>query len=366
MSIRQTIISVTLTSSLLVVAGCTTMESQGTPVSAVRQPLPQQTQEFAALTTSKAETEPTLAQRTSQDIGPSTADAAVMFPPKAKPGECYARVFVPPTYNTVTEQVLKRDASERLETIPAKYEWVEETVAVQEPSEKLEVVPATYEWVEERVLVKPATSRVEVVPPEYETVTEQVLVRPAQAVWKKGTGPLQRIDHATGEIMCLVEEPAVYNTVTKRVLKNPATSRTVQLPAEYTTIQKRVLKTPATTRTVQLPGEYKTVKSQKLVAPEQVQRVPVPAEYETVSKQVQVGDGRMEWSPVLCETNATPGLIMEMQRALRGAGYDPGPINGRIGPKTLGAVETFQRTKGLAQGGITLETLQALSINTGV
>jgi hypothetical protein len=42
------------------------------------------------------------------------------------------------------------------------------------------------------------------------------------------------------------------------------------------------------------------------------------------------------------------------------------PLNGRIGPKTLGAVEAFQRAKGLARGGITMETLQALAVNTGV
>jgi hypothetical protein len=266
----------------------------------------------------------------------------------------------------VTEQVLKRDASERLETIPAKYEWVEETITVQEPSQKLEVVPATYEWVEERVLVKPVSTKVEAVPPVYDTVTEQVLVKPAQTVWKKGTGPLQRIDYATGEIMCLVEEPAVYKTVTKRVLKTPATTRTAEIPAEYTTVKKRVLKTPATTRTVEIPGQYKTVKVRKLVAPEQVQRVPVPAEYETVTKRVQSSDGHMEWQTVLCETNASPGLVTRLQQALRRAGYDPGSIDGQLGSKTLEAVEAFQRTKGLAQGGITLETMQALGVKTGV
>jgi hypothetical protein len=297
---------------------------------------------------------------------PSMANGAEMLPPQAQPGECYARVFVPPTYNTVTEQVLKRDASERLEVIPAQYEWREETITVQAPSEKIEVIPATYEWVEERVLVKPASTKVEVVPPQYETVTEQVLVKPAQTVWKKGTGPLQRIDYTTGEIMCLVEEPAVYTTVTKRVLKAPATTHTVELPAEYTTVKKRQVKTPATTRTIEIPGQYKTMKVRQQVAQEQVQRVPVPAAYETVTKRVQASDGRMAWQAVLCETNASPGLVTRLQQALRGAGYDPGPIDGQVGSKTLEAVEDFQRTKGLARGGITLETLQALGVKTDV
>jgi hypothetical protein len=150
------------------------------------------------------------------------------------------------------------------------------------------------------------------------------------------------------------------------VLKTPATTQTAEIPAEYTTIKKRVLKTPATTRTVEIPGQYKTMKVRKLVTPEQVKRVPVPAEYETVSKRVQVSDGRMEWQTVLCETNATPGMVREIQQALRGAGYDPGPLDGRLGPQTLEAVEAFQRSKDLARGGVTLETLRALGIKTGV
>ena len=45
-------------------------------------------------------------------------EGADLLPPGAEPGECYARLFVPPTYRTETEQVLKHQASERLEIIP--------------------------------------------------------------------------------------------------------------------------------------------------------------------------------------------------------------------------------------------------------
>ena len=46
---------------------------------------------------------------------------ASLFPPDARPGECWARVFIPPTYRTKSEQVLVRGGSERLEVIPAEY-----------------------------------------------------------------------------------------------------------------------------------------------------------------------------------------------------------------------------------------------------
>ncbi len=286
-----------------------------------------------------------------------------LFPPNAKLGECYARVFVPPTYKTETARVLRREASDRIESTPAKYETVEERVEVQGPSESVEVIPATYEWVEERVVVRPASSRTKVTPPVYETVTEKVIDTPAHTVWKKGRGPLERIDHATGEIMCLVEIPATYKTVKKRILKSPSSTRVVEVPAEYKTVKKRVMKTPPQTKVVKIPPKYKTLKVRRLATPAQTRSVPVPAEYQWVSKQVKVMEGKMAWRPVLCETNTTPQAVESLQRALQKAGYSPGTIDGVIGSKTRSALEAYQRAKGLPVGGLTLDTLKALGVD---
>ena len=56
---------------------------------------------------------------------------AELFPPHAKPGGCYARVLVPAQYEAETIQMLKSEASERLEIVPATFETVEETIVVQ-------------------------------------------------------------------------------------------------------------------------------------------------------------------------------------------------------------------------------------------
>jgi murein L,D-transpeptidase YcbB/YkuD len=42
----------------------------------------------------------------------------------------------------------------------------------------------------------------------------------------------------------------------------------------------------------------------------------------------------------------------EVQRALLRAGYDPGPIDGRLGKKTKSAIKQFQRSKGLTADGV--------------
>ena len=170
----------------------------------------------------------------------------------ATPGMCFHEHVIPATYKTVTDTVLKRAATESVSITPARYEMVEETILVREASTQLVNVPA-----------------------EYKTVSEQVLDKPAHTVWKRGTGPIQRIDEATGEIMCLVEVPAVYKTVTKRVLASPATTRTVEVPAEY-----------------------KTVKVRKLVAEATEQRTPIEAVYGTVDRRVLDQDSRFVWHEV--------------------------------------------------------------------
>lgn len=327
-----------LSAGFIALTGCASMEKY----TQLENELALKQNEIAALQADKEELEDTLASRQTEmekrvqaamerERSAQAAEARaqamasqtpevqeVLLPPNAKPGECYARVLVPPTYKVETEQMLKREASERLE-----------------------VVPARYEWVEEQVLVKPASKRLEVIPAVYETETERVLVRPAHTVWKKGTGPMQRVDHATGEIVCLVEVPATYKTVTKRALKQPATTRTVEIPAEY-----------------------RTIKVRKLVSEPEVRRIPVPAEYQTVSRRIQLTEERLEWRPILCRTNATPAVIMQIQRALQQAGHDPGAIDGIIGPQTMNALKSYQRAKGLAVGDFTFRTLESLGVST--
>ncbi len=285
-----------------------------------------------------------------------------LLPPNAVPGECYARVFVPPSYRTDTESVLRKEAGERIELLPAQYTTATQQVLVREESERLEVVPATYKWMEETVMVKPETKRLVEVPEVWETVTEQVLDKPAHQVWKKGRGPIEKVDNGTGEIMCLIEVPATYKTVSKRVLTSAATVKEVIVPAEYKTVRRKVVDQPATTRTVTIPAEYDTVTVTKLVSEPSVQRTEIPAEYQTVSRQVLVRDGYLEWQQVLCETNMTVTRVKSIQRALQTAGYDPGKIDGIIGSDTRAAVRAFQQKMGLATGGITSETLKKLGV----
>jgi len=201
----------------------------------------------------------------------------------ANPGMCYHEHFIPAKYQTVSKDVLISEASSRIETQKAQYEYVEEKVLVAEASFRYEEVPAVFK-----------------------TVDEQILDKPAHTIWKKGTGPIQRIDESTGEIMCLVDVPASYKTVTKRVLVSPAATRKVEIPAKYETVKVRKQVAPASETVIEVPEKYGTVQQQQLLADAQfvwheihdnsmsassrtgakICLVSIPAKYKTVTRQV--------------------------------------------------------------------------------
>ena len=286
-----------------------------------------------------------------------------VLPLNAKPGECYAQVLIPPQYSTETRRMVKKPATYNVQVTPPKYSWVEEQILIKEESEKIKVHPARYEWQNIKVVVKEASEKIISVPAKYDTVTEKVLIKPAYSTWKKGKGPIQKVDHATGEIMCLVEVPAEYKTVEKQVLIEPATTKKVEIPAEHRIIKKRVLVEPEKVIRTEIPAQYRTIKVKKVVEPAVEKRVEIPAQYESIDQRTKISDSILEWRPILCETNTTTDVVRRIQQALDYEGYNPGGIDGRIGQRTMSALVEYQKKNGLASGQITMETLKELGVS---
>lgn len=59
---------------------------------------------------------------------------------------------------------------------------------------------------------------------------------------------------------------------------------------------------------------------------------------------------------------ASPELIRKVQQALADAGFNPGTIDGINGPRTMSALNNFQKQNNLAMGQLTKETLQKLEV----
>lgn len=301
-------------------------------------------------------------QRTSSSGG--TSGNAADLPPNAKKGECYARVLIPGQYESTTERVLDREGGDRVEVIPAEYTWEQQSVLTREASERIEVIPATYKTVTETIEVEPARNELKTIPARYENVSEKILVREAYTTWKKGTGPITKVNEATGEIMCLVEVPAEYRTVVRKELKEPARTDDVFIPAKTRTVTRRVIDQPASTRAVPIPAQYDTVRVRKLVRPAQERRIPVEATYKSVTKQRKVTDERLEWREILCETNTTPNVIRRVQAALQREGYRPGGVDGVLGEQTIRALRAYQVDNDLPSGQLTMATVRRLGVGS--
>lgn len=230
-------------------------------------------------------------------------------------------MWLPPEYTTRIETVLQSEAAERLEIIPARYETVTEQILIKPASERLVEVPAQYAWEEESVMVEPGTTE-----------------------WRESDCSARgAIPNGTGECMCLVETPARYETVRRRVMSSPPRTQTVEVPAEYRTVQKTVMASPPRER-----------------------RIAIPAEYRTITKKEKVRDGEMVWVKVACDPAAAYALssrdTMSLQRALKANGYDPGPADGVFGRRTQDALIQYQRDNGMALGACDDDTLRALNV----
>lgn len=283
-------------------------------------------------------------------------------PADAQAGECYAKVLQPAPMVEKVQRVMLKAEAEELRLSEARYETVEERILVREASVEYDVIQPVYEWVEERVMIAPERTVARVVPATFRTVSEEVMMAPARVEWRPGRGAFERIDEATGEILCRVEVPAVYKTVTRQVVDQPARVVEDTIPAEYKVIRKRIVKEPGRMEEKRIPAEYETVRVQKLVSPLRVDRVAIAPEFGEVREDVREGIESVVWKPILCETNTTPDMIRSIQAALNRNGVEAGKPDGIMGRGTLRAIEEFQRREGLATGGLTLETVSALGV----
>jgi len=283
------------------------------------------------------------------------------LPPNAKPGECYARVLIPAEYKTYNEKIKIQPEFEVLKTTLPEFSKYKAKILVKPESYKYVVKPAVYKCVEKTYIKRPASFKYKVIPAKFKTVYEKVMVEKPVAYWKKGNGPISKIDNLTGEIMCLVKKPAVYVTIAKKELVEPAHVEKVKIPAVYETVKVKELVKPAHIEKIKIPAEYKIVTVEDISKPAEVIRTKHDAQYTVVTKKELVKPERVKWERIVCKTNLTPERVKKIQKILKEKGYYSGPINGEYNYATKKAIEQFQKDNHLAIGALTYETVNALN-----
>ncbi len=308
------------------------------------------------------------------------------YPPNARAGQCFSRVLIPEITMTSAEEVIDQPVATEIRVIPATYDFVDQQIMIKEQSVRYTVVPATYATTTEQVLVQPELREVKVIPAVYESVSEEILIRPAYTTWKPGagligggagagyrTGPdgriygpdgkaLSTLVQPTGEILCKVEVPPKYKTVTRKRLVQAESTDVIITQAKYNSISKEVVAEPPRVDEMIIPAEYRSIQVRREVTPSRQETITIPATYKTIEKISIVSGGNLEWREVICDTNSTPALISQVQAALSRAGHNPGRSDGIFGMSTLRAMESYQRANGLIVGQLTMETMDALGI----
>ncbi|MFK7816621.1 MAG: peptidoglycan-binding protein [Gammaproteobacteria bacterium] len=347
------LIAAILTAMLL--AACQTSQTTAT----AEAPAAEMTEEEKIAAEMAAEREANMAEYERQkkmamegESQPASAPAPAMsstsgdlYPPNARPGECYARMLIPGESRTITEKVIKKEASERVE-----------------------IVPATYKTVTKRVLVKPETSKLVSVPAKYGTKSEKIQISEATTVWKKGAGTMAA-GAGTGaaggsSAAAIVDRFGNQKIVGSRVTDTGELMCLVEVPAQYRTVTKTVLLSPASTKTVTAPAVYKTVEVTELVTAAQEKRIAIPEEYGTVTRTEQVRGEQLTWVPVLCQVNMTTGNVTTLQSALKKNGCYTCNVDGVMGPCTFRGAQCYAKKKGLPYGTnfVTVETIRALGL----
>ena len=228
--------------------------------------------------------------------------------------------------------------------IAAVYQTVTRQILDQPATVRTTEVPSTTKSVKSRIETSPARIDETVIPPVYRTATRQV------------------VDQVATQREIVI--PAEYRNVDRRVVDTPASTRKIPVAAVSQTIQRRVVDVAASMREESIPAVYRTVSRQVVDQAASSREMDVPAQYDTIKYQVKMVDARTESRAILCETNATPAKIKEIQRALLTAGYNPGAINGSLRETTMRAVNGYQQSKGLpVDGFLNLETVKSLGVS---
>jgi hypothetical protein len=289
---------------------------------------------------------------------------AKSFPNAAKAGECYGELIYPAEVQQSDQRVMMRPGFSEIEIIPAKYEWVEKQVVVREAETQLELVPSTYKTIEERVLVESKRMINTYIPATFRMEDREILVKAATSVWVDGKANVENqvATNMSGDVICLIESPAQYETVSVQVLDQAARTETRTIPAVYKIVERTVVDVAAHTRSVSIPVEYATIEVRQLLEAERTERRTVDPQYTMISREIESSAAYTQWERVLCQDSIAPALAFEIEQRLNAKGFNPGVIDGNIDADAEQAIGNYQIDNGMAKGGITPLMLESLGI----
>lgn len=277
-------------------------------------------------------------------------------------GQCWVNAPIKPRPLHEEVEVVLQESSTRYSVAPAQFREGVQQVITREGTTTYRVVPATFKEVTEQIMIKPETQRSVVVPAVYETREAVLTVEEARTVLEPCKAAGTRYGSSGAMAFCAKEIPAREERVKVNVLVEPETTRVVHEPAVYETVTRWVVDQPARVVEVTTEDQLTPVAKVETVNPEKVEQRTEPAVTRTMNITKYQGEPQIVLRRAVCDSELQSELLGQLQAALSSRGYSLGKIDNLLGQRTIAALADYQADNGLAIGAVTYESLEALGI----
>ncbi len=280
------------------------------------------------------------------------------------------RVMVKPAYNTwrkghgaitridnMTGEIMCRV------TVPAQYKNVSQRVLVRKAQNIRKMIPAVYKTVKQKQRVSGALYKTVKRPARYTTQNYRVKVAGARYVWRPilcKTNASKNYRHAAVKRKAVVRSKAMY----KRQYKRPNQGITDQ---QYLRVMNAPM--PAKSKVKVAPKKMmpKKVESEPMTKPEvKMEKSKVDAKPKALMEKPEAkADAKPEVKATAEKPSKTAikqNIVYGIQAALKSKGYNPGKLDGKMGPNTAAALKAFQSSRGLPVGVLSKDTFRALGL----
>ena len=303
------------------------------------------------------------------------------------------RVLVKPAYNTwrkghgaitridnMTGEIMCRV------TVPAVYKNVTKRVLVRKAQNVRTYVPAVYKTVKQKQRVSGALYKTVNRPARYKTQNYRVKVASARYVWR----PILCATNAPKNYRkSIVRSQSDYKKQYKRPssgISNQEYMRVMNTMKEMSTQKKAEKTAPAKGITHQqymqvmnapiksMPSVTKKAAAKKVTKPVSIkapETMPAPAPEAMPAKPEVTPAATPEATPAATASGTTQkpsktaikqNIVYGIQAALKSKGFDPGSLDGKMGPNTAAALKAFQSSRGLPIGVLSKDTFRALGL----
>jgi OmpA-OmpF porin, OOP family len=237
-------------------------------------------------------------------LGTTAFSQVIPLPQNPEPGKCYVMCKTPEVWKNEEVTIEIAPAFRKIVTHPAEYRTVTEKVLIKEASTKLEIVPAVWKTRAIEYEAKENASELRVVNATFRQDSQTIETKASSASWQmSGKKPgCESSDPNDCRYWCYKPIPASYVSIPLTKLVSDASTQKKNVSGYQKSYTRRVIVSPESTRKIDIPAVYGTVNKTVLVKDAWQEEVTVDAKYKTINKEVLVSKGGLTtWKEVECE-----------------------------------------------------------------